>query len=105
VPGLLLPPGPDADPDHFDIYQNYEVEAERRDALRAHLDEYGVKTLVQWGGKVIHQFRQLGLNHDLPATEAMSQRYLLLPLNSSLSDDDVHYICDAVRSFYVGGVR
>ncbi|MBF0613170.1 MAG: DegT/DnrJ/EryC1/StrS family aminotransferase, partial [Magnetococcales bacterium] len=31
---LLLPPAPDSDPDHFDIYQNYEVESGQRDALR-----------------------------------------------------------------------
>jgi len=23
---LVLPPGPDNDPDHFDVYQNYEIE-------------------------------------------------------------------------------
>ena len=23
----MLPPAPDSDPDHFDIYQNYEIEA------------------------------------------------------------------------------
>src|SRR5205807_1956063 len=26
---LLLPPAPDADRDHFDIFQNYEIEADR----------------------------------------------------------------------------
>ena len=40
VSALLLPPGPDADPDHFDIYQNYEIEAERRDALRAKIQQF-----------------------------------------------------------------
>ena len=32
---VRLPPAPDDDRDHFDIFQNYEIEAERRDALRA----------------------------------------------------------------------
>ena len=36
---LLLPPGPDGDPDHFDVFQNYEIEAERRDDLRAYLKD------------------------------------------------------------------
>jgi dTDP-4-amino-4,6-dideoxygalactose transaminase len=100
VPQLLLPPGPDSDPAHFDIYQNYEIEAERRDALRAHLDGKGVKTIIQWGGKTIHQFRELHLNDDVPYTEAMTARFMLLPMNTSLSESDVEYICDQIRAFY-----
>lgn len=97
---LLLPPGPDADAEHFDIYQNYEIEADRRDELRAWLDERGVKTILQWGGKTIHQFPQLGLNSDLPLADAMTRRFMLLPLNTSLADDDVAYVCDQIVAFY-----
>lgn len=97
---ILLPPGPNADAAHFDIFQNYEIEADRRDELRAFLDSRGVKTIIQWGGKTIHQFRALGLNSDLPTTEAMTQRFLLLPMNTSLADDDVTYICDQIIAFY-----
>ena len=97
---LVLPPGPDADPDHFDIYQNYEIEAEQRDALRAWLDEHGVKTIIQWGGKTLHQFPELHLNSDLPLTEVMTSRFFLLPLNTSLANEDVSYICDQIEAFY-----
>jgi dTDP-4-amino-4,6-dideoxygalactose transaminase len=100
LPGLVLPPGPDADPDHFDIYQNYEVESDQRDELRAHLDAAGVKTIVQWGGKTIHQFPDLQLNDDVPATQRMTERFFLLPMNTSLSDEDVDYICDQVLRFH-----
>lgn len=100
VGGLKLPPGPQDDPAHFDIYQNYEIEAEARDALRAYLDEQGVKTIIQWGGKTIHQFPKLKLNHDLPNTERLTKRFLLLPMNTSLADDDVSYICDQIKAFY-----
>jgi dTDP-4-amino-4,6-dideoxygalactose transaminase len=100
LPGLVLPPGPQSEPDHFDIFQNYEVESDQRDALRAHLDAAGVKTIIQWGGKTIHQFRDLGLNDDLPFTERMTQRFFLLPMNTSLTDDDVAYICDQVVRFH-----
>jgi len=100
LPGMVLPPAPDADPDHFDIYQNYEVECDQRDALRAHLDVSGVKTIIQWGGKTIHQFRDLNLNNDVPNTEALTKRFFLLPMNTSLSDEDVVYICEQVQRFY-----
>ncbi|MGA3156494.1 MAG: DegT/DnrJ/EryC1/StrS family aminotransferase [Steroidobacteraceae bacterium] len=100
ISAIQLPPGPEADPDHFDIYQNYEVEAERRDELRAYLEAHGVKTIIQWGGKTLHQFPALALNTDVPRTEAMTRRFFLLPLHAALSDDDAHYICDQVAAFY-----
>lgn len=98
---IILPPGPDDDPDHFDIYQNYEIEAENRDGLKAYLAEYGVGTLVQWGGKAIHQFERLGFaDCNLPMTERLFQRALMLPINISLRDEDVQYVCDCIRAFY-----
>lgn len=99
-PELRLPPGPDDDPDHFDIYQNYEIEAERRDELKSHLKAFGIGTLVQWGGKAVHQWDKLGFPQRLPFTEKLFQRLLLLPLNMSLTDDDIERVCDAVAAFY-----
>jgi dTDP-4-amino-4,6-dideoxygalactose transaminase len=100
--GLFLPPGPDDDPDRYDVYQNYEIDAVRRDALRAHLKARGVETVVQWGGKAVHQFSALGCGRVLPHTERVFERCFLLPMNTSLTDDEVHYIGDVVREFYVG---
>lgn len=100
VKEVVLPPGPDDDRDHYDVFQNYEIEAERRDALRAFLKEHGVGTLIQWGGKAVHQHARLGLTTKLPNTERLFQRCLMLPMNLTLADDDVHFITDAVREFY-----
>ena len=97
---LVLPPAPDSDPDHFDVFQNYEIEAERRDDLKAYLKERGIGTLVQWGGKAVHQFEKLGFKVSLPYTERMFSRCLMLPMNRSITDEDVAYVCAAVRQFY-----
>jgi dTDP-4-amino-4,6-dideoxygalactose transaminase len=97
---LYLPPAPDSDSDHFDIYQNYEIEAERRDELRAALSSAGVGTLIQWGGKAVHQWPGLGFSVHLPFTEQMMARSLLLPLNRSLSPADVEYVAGTIRRFY-----
>ncbi len=98
---MTLPPGPDHDPDHFDIYQNYEVESGRRDALREHLTANGVRTIIQWAGTPVHQFKDLGLpKFDLPATDRLFRRCFLLPMNTSLTDAEVGYICEVIRSFY-----
>ena len=97
---LRLPPAPNSDPDHFDIFQNYEIEAERRDELRDFLKEHGVGTLVQWGGKAVHQFEKLGFTQPLPNTERLFTRLLMLPMNTSLSDEDVEYVSSCVKQFY-----
>ena len=98
---LTLPPGPDNDPDHFDIYQNYEMESIRRDELRAYLGQNGVGTIIQWGGKAIHQFPALGFQHlQLPETDRLFQRCFMLPMNTSLTDQEVDYICDVIHRFF-----
>lgn len=99
---LLLPPGPDSDPDRFDIFQNYEIEADARELLRDHLSGAGIGTILQWGGHVIHQFEKLGLRSNAPYAEAMSSRYMMLPMHHLLSDDAVHYVCDHIDKFYKG---
>ncbi len=97
---LRLPPAPNTDPDHFDIFQNYEIEAERRDQLKDFLKAHGVGTLIQWGGKPVHQFRKLGFTQSLPRTDKLFTRLLMLPMNMSLNDEDVNYVADRVLEFY-----
>lgn len=101
LPELLLPPPPRADQEHFDVYQNYEIEAERRDELKLHLEQNGVRTIVQFGGKAVHQYEGLGLTHyRLPRTELLYRRALMLPMNTSLTVDDVAYVIECIRKFY-----
>ncbi|MFC1935254.1 DegT/DnrJ/EryC1/StrS family aminotransferase [Chloroflexota bacterium] len=101
LPELHPPPPPLDEGSYFDVFQNYEIEAEGRDALRAHLTERGVETMLPWGGKGIHQFPALGLTHHrLPRTERMFERVLMIPMNADLSDGDVKYVADVIRGFY-----
>jgi dTDP-4-amino-4,6-dideoxygalactose transaminase len=98
---LVLPPGPDDDADHFDVYQNYEIEAEDRDELKQYLADQGVRTIVQFGGKAVHQHRGLGFDGvRLPFTERLYTRLLLLPMNTALTEDDAHYVAEQVKRFY-----
>ena len=96
IPGIQLPAGPDADPDHFDTFQNYEIECDFRDQLQQGLRDRGVGTLQQWGGWPVHRFRKLGFSQQLPVTDAYFERMLMLPMNLSLTDDDVDYVCDSI---------
>ncbi len=101
IPELALPPAPSEDEAHFDVFQNYEVTAENRDGLRSCLTEWGVETLIPWGGKAVHQFPALNLGHvRLPRTEAILAKALMLPLHGELTDEQVRYVADCVRQFY-----
>lgn len=97
---LKLPPAPVTNGDNFDVYQNYELQAEMRDNLKIYLSENGIGTLIQWGGTAIHQFKNLGFTQDCPKTDHFFQRCIMLPMNVFVSDDDVHYVCDKVIDFY-----
>jgi dTDP-4-amino-4,6-dideoxygalactose transaminase len=100
VAQLQLPPGPEQPGNNFDIYQNYEIEADNRDGLKLFLQENGVGTIIQWGGYCVHQFGALGFVDAPPYTERMIKRYLLLPMNVAVNDDAVSYICETIRRFY-----
>ncbi len=100
IDDLQLPPGPDGDQDNFDIFQNYELQAGRRDKLRNFLSERKIASMIQWGGKAVHQFAALGFDVELPSTEDFFKRCMLLPLNSYMTNAEVDRICDAVREFY-----
>ena len=97
---LKLPPAPIENGDHFDVYQNYELQAESRDSLRSYLAEVGIGTLIQWGGKGVHQWEVLGFKIKLPKTEDFFNKCLMLPMNMFISDEDVFYVCESIINFY-----
>ena len=97
---LILPPPPKENSDNFDVYQNYELIAEKRNELKDYLKNKGIGTLVQWGGKGIHQWENLGLNKCLPKVELFFEKCIMLPMNIFISDADIFYVCDQIKNFY-----
>lgn len=97
---LILPPPPVENGDHFDVYQNFELRAKERDKLRTYLQENGIGTLIQWGGKAVHQWERLGFTCRLPKVEKFFEECIMLPMNMFISDDDIDYICENVINFY-----
>ena len=97
---LQLPPAPAVNSKNFDVYQNYELQADKRNDLKAHLNGNGIGTLIQWGGTAIHQFTNLGFNQECPNTDRFFERCIMLPMNVFISNNDVDYVCDKVIEFY-----
>jgi dTDP-4-amino-4,6-dideoxygalactose transaminase len=97
---ISLPPGPNDDISYYDIYQNYEIEAIDRDKLQNYLRDRGIGTLQQWDGKAVHQWPKLGLHASLPRTEKFFTRCMMIPMNMSITDKDIDYVCESIKSFY-----
>jgi dTDP-3-amino-2,3,6-trideoxy-4-keto-D-glucose/dTDP-3-amino-3,4,6-trideoxy-alpha-D-glucose/dTDP-2,6-dideoxy-D-kanosamine transaminase len=93
------PPAPDGGP-YFDIYQNYVIEAKKRDELQAHLTSRGIETLVSPGPIPNHK-QPVGLDHfHLPRTEELCATVLSLPLNNELGEEQVLEVAGAIKDFY-----
>ena len=97
---LRLPPPPGSDNKRFDIFQNYEIAAEKRDELRDYLAQHEIGTILQWGGWMLHQFDDLNLRSSAPYAEEFSNYFMMLPMHHMLADEDVEYVCDKIIEFY-----
>jgi dTDP-4-amino-4,6-dideoxygalactose transaminase len=82
------------------VYQNYELEADRRDELRTHLEAQGIRSIIQWAGTPVHQFKELGFKTALPRTDEFFKRCFMLPMNAAVTDEQVAYIVKTIRGFY-----
>jgi dTDP-4-amino-4,6-dideoxygalactose transaminase len=98
---LSLPPAPNSDDRYYDVYQNYELEAENRDELKKYLAENGVGTLIQWSGQPVHGIISLGFSGEgCPNTDILFQKCLMIPMNTAISNEDIKYVAQTIRSFY-----
>lgn len=105
------------DPRFHDIYTNYVISAQRRDELKKYLEEQGVETMVSWAEPVYKEavFTDQRLNREygvprlvsakgddveLAETEKICKEVISLPMYPELTDNDVDYVIQAIRSFY-----
>jgi dTDP-4-amino-4,6-dideoxygalactose transaminase len=96
----LILPFPPQQGNHFDIFQNYEIRAKRRDDLKSFLSECGVGSLVQWSGQALHHLKNLSLDTKLIFTEQLFKEILLLPFNLFITPEEVKEIATIIKRFY-----
>ncbi len=102
IPDMRLPPAPN-DGSYFDIFQNYELcvdNRETRDALRKHLADNNIGTIVQWGGFGIHQLSGLGFAQSCPKTDRFFETSLLLPMNHILTEEQIDHVIKTTSGFF-----
>ncbi len=102
LPEVVIPPRP---ANKRNTYQLYIVRAKRRDGLVKHLAEQGVETKVHYPIPLHLQKpgRALGYDEgDFPVAEAQAREIVTLPTHQFLSNEEVDYMVESLRSFYRG---
>ena len=85
---------------HFDSYQNYVIRTGQRNALRQHLKDNGVETLLHWP-KPMWEHKDLGLeNPGLPETESICREVISLPMSAETTSEHVKITVECIRSFF-----
>lgn len=83
-------------------YHQYAVRSDRREALRSHLREAGIGTLVHYPVPVHMQpaySSRAGSAGQLPVTEKVAREILSLPMFPQLSDDSVKRVSSSIGRF------
>jgi dTDP-3-amino-2,3,6-trideoxy-4-keto-D-glucose/dTDP-3-amino-3,4,6-trideoxy-alpha-D-glucose/dTDP-2,6-dideoxy-D-kanosamine transaminase len=86
------------------VFHLYVVRAQRRDELLAYLNEKGVEAKIHYPIPMHLQEASAYLGYkkgDFPVSERDSESIITLPAHQHLTDDEVAYAIDAVRSFYL----
>jgi dTDP-4-amino-4,6-dideoxygalactose transaminase len=85
------------------VYHQYVPRCDQRDALREHLRERGVGTLVHYPVPIHLQpaYRDRVQVHRgaLPVTEQAARQVLSLPMHAQLSDAQVEHVCEAIAEW------
>ena len=95
---------PAHDPFGRHAYYMYTVLAPDREALRAHLDERGIRTQLIYP-KLVSDQGAYATNpwraaDDLEVARSLAPRLLCLPMFAELNDTEVDRVGRAIRDFY-----
>jgi dTDP-4-amino-4,6-dideoxygalactose transaminase len=87
----------------FNTFHVFVIQAERRDALQAHLAQGGIGTAVHYPVPIHLQPAAKALGYrrgDFPVTEQQAERILSLPIHQFMGGEDQAYVADKIREFY-----
>ena len=96
-PALTLPPADQIDQDSWHLFV---IRHPRRDALRNYLHERGIGTDVHYPIPPHHQRAYTALSGlSLPIAEQLHREVVSLPLNPTITDEQIAHIIDAINQF------
>src|SRR5262249_14594230 len=93
---------PQAASDRTHVYHLYVIRTERRDALRQHLSNSGIMTLLHYPKALPFLPAYVYLGHqaqDFPVAYANQSRILSLPIYPELSETMIAYVAEKITEF------
>ncbi len=99
--GDVVAPAVASNRDH--VYHLYVIRTERRDALKKHLAEAGIPTVLNYPKALPFYPAYAYLGHkpeDFPVAHANQSRILSLPIYPEMTEDMIQQVADAVRAFF-----
>lgn len=99
--GDLVTPKVAANRDH--VYHLYVIRTDRRDALRKHLTDAGISTVLNYPKALPFYPAYAYLGHtpqDFPVAHANQSRILSLPIYPEMTDEMIEYVADRIRAFF-----
>lgn len=93
-------------PNSTHVFHQYtlKVPAEQRDALQAYLKEQGIPSMIYYPVPLQEQraFQSIVKrpSQDLSTTVQLCKEVLSLPMHSELDEEQLDYICTAIRRFF-----
>jgi len=89
-------------PGERDVYYTYQIRADRRDELKAHLESRGIETKIQHPILTPEQPVHAGARGEWTRAAALKTRILCLPAHEKLELGQVEHVAACVREFYGG---
>ncbi|HXV28569.1 MAG TPA: DegT/DnrJ/EryC1/StrS family aminotransferase [bacterium] len=86
------------------VFHVFVIRAADRDRLNAYLNDKGISSIIHYPvpNHLLSFYRVLGYREgSLPVTEKVSKEVLSLPLYPEMTDDQMQYVAEAIRSFQV----
>lgn len=84
------------------VWHQFVIQTELRDALKTHLSEHGIHTLIHY--PLANHLQGAYHNHYSEDTyisyQQLTSKILSLPIDPTLTDDQIHYVCDAIKGFF-----
>lgn len=100
-PSVSLPVAPAAGGEH--VWHLFVVRCVERDRLQEHLAGHGVQTMVHYPIAPQHQQAYAGeFTGVFPITDTIHDEVLSLPMGPQITEEDIHFVCDAINGYGMG---
>jgi dTDP-4-amino-4,6-dideoxygalactose transaminase len=91
-------------PDSEHVYHLYVIRSENRDALQAHLKEYGIGTAIHYPNPVHLQpfyANSRDRHGEAPVAEQICNEILSLPMYPEMTEEQVEIVASTIKEFSI----